>query len=92
MKRFTGILKVLGPRLIAVIASLLSAKLAERQVTVEPETLTAIMIGVYAGVHKAVSSQVNPGDAATGRVSDAIKDAADPEVGNNTVVVASKQP
>lgn len=82
MPSLKGIAKVIGPRLVAVAAGWLSAELAKRfGAVVEPESLTAIMIGTYAGVHKAISAKVNPGDAATGRVADGINAAAnDPSV------------
>ncbi len=92
MPSFKGFLKVVGPRLVAIAAAWVSAEITKRfNVTVEPESLTVIMLGTYAGVHKAISAKVNPGDAATERVGDAIKDAAG-EAGPNEVVIPSKQP
>lgn len=85
----SNIAKTLGPRLIAAVAALLSTKAAEKGITVDPATLIGIGLSVYAGVHKAVSSQVNPGDSATGRVADAIAQAAS-STGGSTVVVPPK--
>lgn len=80
MPSLKGIAKTVGPRLIAVAAAWISAEITKRfQVTVEPETLTVIMMGTYAGVHKAVSAKVNPGDAATERVAEGIDAAANDE-------------
>lgn len=85
MNRLGGILKVIGPRLLAAIAAMASTKLAEKGITVDPATLVGIGLGTYAAVHKALSAKVNPGDAATGRVATGIDKAAnDPAV--DTVV------
>ena len=71
---FGNILRVLGPRLIGILAGYASTKLAESTgAAVDPASLIAIGTAVYAGVHKAVSSKVNPGDAANGRVANAEK-------------------
>lgn len=92
MNWLTNIARTFGPRVIGILAGLASTKLAEKQITVDPAVLIAIGTTVYAGVHKAVSAHVNPGDAATGRVAVAIKDAASPETPSNTVIVPPKQP
>lgn len=79
MNRLTGILRVIGPRVAGVLAGWASAKLAEKQITVDPATLIAIATATYAGVHKVISAKVNPGDAATGRVAAGIDAAANDE-------------
>lgn len=84
---FGNILRVLGPRALGILAGYASTKLAEKGVTADPATLIAIGTTVYAAVHKAISSKVNPGDAANGRVANAEKRAADL---GSTVVVQSK--
>lgn len=74
---FGTLFRVLGPRALGIAAGWISTKLAERGVTTDPATLIALGTTVYATVHKAVSSKVNPGDAASGRVATAEKKAAD---------------
>ena len=88
MDFFKNTLKILGPRVLGAAAGLAAAKLAEKGVTVDPATLIGISLGAYAAVHKAVSSKVNPGDAAEGRVATAEKKAADQ--GSTVVVAPSK--
>ncbi len=91
MNWIKNVAKTFGPRLLGIIAGFASTKLAEQHVTVDPATLIGIGTVVYAGVHKAVSAKVNPGDSATGRVADAISDAASGQTLRNTVVVAPKR-
>lgn len=82
MNWLKSVLKVLGPRVIASaiggIATYIGVK-TSGAVNVDPakaaEVVTTILLS-YAGAHKAVSAVTNPGDAATARVGDAIKDAA----------------
>jgi hypothetical protein len=85
MNFFTKIWTLLGPRIIAAAAGGAATKLAERGVTIDPATLVSIGLATYGVVHKIVSSKVNPGDAASGRVAAAEKRAS--ETGS-TVVVA----
>lgn len=93
MPSLNGILKAVGPRLIgiavAAIASLVYDK-TKGAIQMDPETTTQLVTGmlvVYAGAHRAASAVINPGDAAKGRVADAIKTAADDPRADNVVRV-----
>lgn len=91
MNWFTNILKTLGPRVIGAAAGAVAAKISETTgVAVDPATLVGIALAAYAAAHKAVSAKVNPGDAATGRVSDAIDKAANDPRASNTVTISEK--
>lgn len=68
---------ILGPRLVAAAAGMAAAKLAEKGVSVDPAVLIGFGMGTYATVHKVISSKVNPGDAASGRMATAQKEASD---------------
>lgn len=84
MNWFTNILRVLGPRLVAAGAAVLVTKAAEKGVTLDPTEVAGVLVGSYAAIHKAISSKINPGDAASGRVAAAEKSAAN---NGGTVVV-----
>ncbi len=73
---FKAIMVTVAPRIVAAGASLVVVKAAKHGVTLDPEQTAAAMIGAYAAIHKAINSQVNPGDAAKGRVAEAEKSAA----------------
>ncbi len=78
MRLLKGILTSVGPRVISAIAAMISAKAAEKLgITLNPEEVAGGMLVVYAGVHKAISSKVNPGDGAKLRVNEAIKEATE---------------
>lgn len=69
-------LTTVGPRVLAAGAAVLVGKAAQHGVTLDPTEMTGLILGSYAAIHKAISSKVNPGDAAKGRVANAEKDAA----------------
>lgn len=76
MNFFTKILTIAGPRVLGAAAAWAATKLAEKGIVTDPSTLIGIALSAYAVVHKAVSSKVNPGDAASGRMATAEKEAA----------------
>lgn len=76
---------VLGPRIGGAAVGFIVAKAAEKGITVDPATVTAIALGAYGVAHKVISSKVNPGDAASGKLASAEKDA----VQSNTTVKVS---
>lgn len=82
---FKKLLVLIGPRLVAAVTGIVAGKLAEKGITVDPATITGIALGTYATVHKVISSKVNPGDAASGRIATAEKKASD---NGSSVVVA----
>lgn len=93
MDWFKNVLKTLGPRVIgagaAMAASLIYGK-TKGAVTIDPTQVTEIVTGMlvtYATAHRAASAIINPGDAAKGRVADAVKTAADDPNASNTVIV-----
>lgn len=51
------------PRVLAVLTAFLVAKAAELGFTLQAETVTAIMLMVYALAHRTISKSVNPGDS-----------------------------
>ena len=61
-------------RVVGWIASIVVGFAAEHGMTLDPATVTAIMIGVYSLVHRLVSKKTNPGDAATSEVAKVDKD------------------
>lgn len=66
------------PRALGVLAGWGTAALAEKTgIVVDPASVVAVGLTGYAAVHRIASSHFNPGDAATRRVSDAVKTAAD---------------
>jgi hypothetical protein len=86
MNIFSRILKTLGPRVIGSIVAGACTWIGVKThsiVNIDPDQATTYALGVtgvllgYAGGHRATSAVINPGDAASARVSDAIKDAAD---------------
>lgn len=77
-------LRVVGPRLIAAISGVVVAKAAQKGLTLDPVEVTGIVVGAYAGIHRIISSKVNPGDSAKGRLVTAEKDAVD--VGGQIIV------
>lgn len=93
MNFLSNILKTLGPRLIgsavAGIAGWIFTK-TQGAVSIDANTVTqqvTVMVAGYAVAHRIASSQLNPGDSATGRVADAVQNAADT---GTTVKVAPK--
>lgn len=74
------------PRVVAAVAGVIVGKAAQHGVTLDPTETTGVILAAYAGIHKAINSQVNPGDAAKGRVADAEKVAA--QVGGRVSVEA----
>ena len=81
MNWIKAIAKTLGPRLIGIGMGSLSGWLyaqTKGAVHIDAEAtsqmVTAVLLG-YVGGHRAVSSFVNPGDAAKQRVSDAVSEA-----------------
>ncbi len=52
------------PRVLGVIASGIAGKAAEHGISVDPATVTGLMLAVYAGVHRLASKHLNPGDSA----------------------------
>lgn len=53
------------PRGLGIAAGWAAAKVTEKTgVSVDPSTLVGVALFVYAGVHRFVSSKVNPSDAA----------------------------
>lgn len=51
------------PRLAGILAAYLVGEAAKRGLTLDPEQTTAIMLGAYAFLHRAISKHTNPGDA-----------------------------
>lgn len=88
MKWILSALTVAGPRVVAAGAAVLVTKAAQHGLTLDPVEVGGFLLGVYGLVHKAISSKVNPGDAAKGRLATAEKDAV--EVGGQ-VIVESKR-
>lgn len=85
MNWFKNMLVTYAPRLLGAGAGMAAAKIAETTgIVVDPATLVGVALAVYAAVHKAASAKVNPGDAASGRVAEAVKVAAD---AGSTVIV-----
>jgi hypothetical protein len=76
MEWFKAMLVTVGPRLAAAAGAVVVAKAAKLGVTLDPTETTGLILGSYAAIHKAISSKVNPGDAAKGRVADAEKTAS----------------
>lgn len=76
MKWLKAMLVTVGPRVFSAIAAVIVAKAAEKGITLDPIETNGVMLGVYAAIHKAINSKVNPGDAAKGRVAEAEKDAS----------------
>ncbi len=83
MKWFKAVLITVGPRIIGAlaggVASWVYAKTQGAVVIDQEQAATIVFAGLagYAGIHKAVSSYVNPGDAAKLRVARAEKDAVE---------------
>ena len=75
MNFFKGALLALGPRLAAAAATIVVAKAAQHGLTLDPTETIGAMLGIYAALHRMISSQVNPGDAAKGRLVEAEKTA-----------------
>lgn len=67
---------IVGPRIAGALAAVIAGKLTEKGWTIDQATVLGVELAIYAGVHKALSAHVNPGDAAKGRVADAEKEAA----------------
>lgn len=63
------------PRLIAAAVGVVVAKAAQHGLTLDPVEVSGVVLAVYAAVHKAINSRVNPGDAAKGRLAEAEKTA-----------------
>lgn len=89
MDWFSNIFTTYGPRVVGAAAGMAASKIAEKTgVTVDPAALVGIALAAYAAVHKGVSAKVNPGDAATGRMAEAERNAA---ATGSTVKVAPKE-
>lgn len=93
MNFLRSLLITVGPRLIASalggIATYIGVK-TSGAVQIDPAHAAEIVTGIlvtYSASHKGLSAKINPGDSATARVADAIKDAADT---GTTVKVDSK--
>lgn len=69
-------LQTAGPRIVAAATSIIVAKAVSWGIPLDATTTTAVMLGAYAMIHKAISSVVNPGDAAKGRVAQALSAAS----------------
>ena len=80
----SAMLATVAPRLVAAVASVVVAKAVANGIPMDQATVTGVMLGAYAMIHKAISSRVNPGDAAKGRVAAAEKQAA--QYGGNVMV------
>jgi hypothetical protein len=79
--------KTFGPRALGIIAGFAATKLGEVTGTVvDPATLIGLGMAAYAIAHRAASSKINPGDAATGRVAEGEKRA---DAAGGTVTVQS---
>jgi hypothetical protein len=80
---FSGVLKSIGPRLVGIICAGAATYLGTKSngaVTIDAGQLTEVVMGAlasYAVAHRAASTVINPGDASTGRIADAEKNAAD---------------
>jgi hypothetical protein len=62
------------PRILGVAAAMVTTKLGEKTgVIVDPSSLVVAGLAAYAGVHRAASTKLNPGDAAKSRMIDADK-------------------
>lgn len=94
MNWLKAVLVTVGPRIIGAVAGGVASWVYAKTrgtVTIDAsqaaEIVTAGLVG-YAGLHKAVSSFVNPGDAAKLRVARAEKDAT--TTGGTVIVEAGK--
>lgn len=85
MDWFKAMLVTVAPRIVAAGAAVVVAKAAAHGVTLDPTETTGLILAAYAGIHKAINSQVNPGDAAKGRIAEAEKVASE---NGSTVKVA----
>lgn len=90
MNFVSSIFKTFAPRVIGAavtgLAGWLYAK-SKGTVMVDPQMATEMIVGAlvtYSATHRGVSSIVNPGDAAKGRIADAEKAAA--EIGSTVYV------
>ena len=93
MNWLKAVLITVGPRVIGAVAGGISSWVfakTQGAVSIDPsqaaQIVTAGLIG-YAGIHKAASSFINPGDAAKLRVARAEKDATE---AGGTITVAPK--
>jgi len=78
VNRIFSFLMTRGPRLVAAAASVAIVKgAAHVGLSLDPAETQGAILATYAIVHRAISSSVNPGDAAKGRVAAAEKVAAD---------------
>lgn len=77
MRLLKGIFTSIGPRILSAGATILVTKAAQYGLTLDPTELIGFSLGVYAALHKAISSKINPGDGAKLRVNEAIKSASD---------------
>jgi hypothetical protein len=83
LPKFSGILRAFGPRVLASVfggvATYIGVK-SQGAIQIDAEAAATTVTGIllsYAAAHKAVSSKVNPGDSAEGRIIEAEKDAVD---------------
>lgn len=83
MNIFTRLFKTFAPRVIGAAVSGFTGWIyakSQGTVMVDPEMATKLITGMlltYAGAHRAASAVINPGDAATSRVAEAIHEASD---------------
>jgi hypothetical protein len=71
---FGAILSAILPRVIGIGAAWITQKTAEKTgIVVDPASLNVAALAAYALVHRAVSSKLNPGDAAKPRMVEADK-------------------
>lgn len=89
MNWLSKVWRTFGSRALGLGAALATQKLAEKTgIIVDPDQLTVAAIAGYAVVHRAVSSKLNPGDAASNRMATAEKSA----VATGTAVVPERKP
>ena len=78
---FGKLTAALGPRLVGAVASAAAGWIfihTKGAVTVDPTQVVEIgttMIGAYAATHRLISAKTNPGDAPSGTMKDADKNA-----------------
>lgn len=58
-----SLIRIFAPRIAAIIGAWVGGELAKGEVTIDPETVTVIMLAIYAFLHRVISRYVNPADA-----------------------------